>query len=112
MAVLIGIPPAEMTLDPRKFMMQAVSLSAPPTNCSPSCAATQRRYTGSHGASIPERDFPMYLRLHAEGKFPLDELVTDRYRLDQINEACAVATGAHRRTRAGDIMGRAIIEYD
>ena len=65
MAVLIGIPPAEMTLDPRKFMMH------------------QRRYTGSHGASIPERDFPMYLRLHAEGKFPLDELVTDRYRLDQ-----------------------------
>ena len=87
MAVLIGIPPAEMTLDPRKFMMH------------------QRRYTGSHGASIPERDFPMYLRLHAEGKFPLDELVTDRYRLDQINEACAAL-------RAGDIMGRAIIEYD
>ena len=86
MAVLIGIPPAEMTLDPRKFMMH------------------QRRYTGSHGASIPERDFPMYLRLHAEGKFPLDELVTNRYRLDQVNEACAAL-------RAGDIMGRAIIEY-
>ena len=86
MAVLIGIPPAEMTLDPRKFMMH------------------QRRYTGSHGASIPERDFPMYLRLHAEGKFPLDELVTDRYRLDQVNEACTAL-------RAGDIMGRAIIEY-
>ena len=47
----------------------------------------------------------MYLRLHAEGKFPLDELVTDRYRLDQVNEACAAL-------RAGDIMGRAIIEYD
>ena len=89
-AVLTGagaIPPAEMTLDPRKFMFY------------------QRRYRGSHGASIPERDFPMYLRLHAEGRFPLDELVTDRYRLDQINEACAAL-------RAGDIMGRAIIEYD
>ncbi len=87
MAVLIGIPPAEMTLDPRKIMFH------------------QRRYRGSHGATIPERDFPMYLRLHAEGKFPLDKLVTDRYRLDQINEACAAL-------RAGDIMGRAIIEYD
>ena len=65
----------------------------------------QRRYRGSHGASIPERDFPMYLRLHTEGRFPLDELVTDRYRQDQINEACAAR-------RAGDIMGRAIIEYD
>ena len=31
--------------------------------------------------------------------------VTDRYRLDQINEACTAL-------RAGDIMGRAIIEYD
>ena len=46
----------------------------------------------------------MYLRLHAEGKFPLDELVTNRCRLDQVNEACAAL-------RAGDIMGRAIIEY-
>ena len=88
MAVLIGIPPAEMTLDPRKFMFYQ----------------RRRRYRGSHGASVPERDFPMYLRLHAEGRFPLDELVTDRYRLDQINEACAAL-------RAGDIMGRAIIEY-
>ena len=89
-AVLTGvgaIPPAEMTLDPRKFMFY------------------QRRYRGSHGASIPERDFPMYLRLHTEGRFPLDTLVTDRYRLDQINEACAAL-------RAGDIMGRTIIEYD
>ena len=30
--------------------------------------------------------------------------VTDRYRLDQINEACTAL-------RVGDIMGRAIIEY-
>ena len=86
MAVLIGIPPAEMTLNPRMFMFH------------------QRRYRGSHGATIPDRDFPMYLRLHAEGKFPLDLLVTDRYRLEQINEACDAL-------RAGDIMGRAIIEY-
>ena len=30
----------------------------------------------------------MFLRWHQEGKFPLDKLVTRRYRLDQINEAC------------------------
>ena len=64
----------------------------------------QRTYTGSHGAIDADRDFPMFLRLYAEGKFPLDKLVTDRYRLEQINDACDAL-------RAGDVMGRAILEY-
>ena len=46
----------------------------------------------------------MYLRWHKEGKFPLDDLVTKRYRLDEINEA----TNA---LQSGEIFGRAIIEY-
>jgi len=44
------------------------------------------------------------LRLHREGKFPLDKLVTRRYKLDQINEACDALEG-------GQILGRAILEY-
>ena len=76
MAVLIGIPGKEMTLDPNLFMRH------------------QRQYRGSLGATLPERDFPTYLRLHREGRFPLD----------QINEACAAL-------HAGEILGRAIIEY-
>ena len=66
--------------------------------------AGQRSYRGSLGASFPDRDFPMYLRWHAEGKFPLDKLITRRYALEQINEAC-------HDLHAGDILGRAILEY-
>ena len=75
-----------MTIDPGLFMYE------------------QRRFCGSLGATYPDRDFPMYLRWHAEGKFPLDRLVTRRYRLEQINEAC---DDLHH----GRILGRAIIEY-
>jgi Zn-dependent alcohol dehydrogenase len=38
-----------------------------------------------------------------DGKFPLEKLVTNRYSLDQINEACAALD-------EGQILGRAIIE--
>ena len=50
------------------------------------------------------KDFPMFLRWHREGKLPLDKLVTRRYRLEDINEACSAL-------EAGEILGRAIIEY-
>ena len=86
MAVLIGLPGPEMTLDPRHFMFH------------------QRQYRGSIGATYPEKDFPMFLRWHREGKFPLDKLVTRRYKLEQINEACA-------DLEAGEVLGRAIIEF-
>ena len=85
-AVLIGIPGKELTLDPKLFMYG------------------QRQYRGTLGATYPERDFPMFLRWHQEGKFPLDKLVTRRYTLDQINEACEALEG-------GEILGRAIVEY-
>lgn len=86
MAVLIGIPPNEITIDPNLFMKE------------------QRQYRGSLGATYPDSDFPMYLRWHKEGKMPLDRLITRRYSLDQINEACA-------DLHEGRILGRAIIEY-
>ncbi len=86
MAVLIGIPPPEITLDPRLFMM------------------AQRQYRGSLGATYPDTDFPMFLRWHQEGRFPLDKLITRRYKLADINEACDDLHG-------GKILGRAIIEY-
>ena len=86
MAVLIGIPGGEMTLDPRLFTLY------------------QRIYRGSLGAAYPHRDLSMFLRWYRDGKFPLDKLVTRRYSLEQINEACDALW-------AGDIFGRAIIEY-
>ena len=85
MAVLIGIPGKEMTVDPRLFF-------------------PQRIFRGSLGATYPEREFPMYLRWHREGKFPLDKLVTRRYKLEQINEACDAL-------ESGEILGRAILEF-
>ena len=56
------------------------------------------------GSSRPDRDFPIYLRWLQEGRLPLAELVTQRYRLDQINDACSAL-------ERGEIAGRAIIEF-
>ncbi|MEZ5853528.1 MAG: zinc-binding dehydrogenase [Hyphomicrobiaceae bacterium] len=86
MAVLVGIPQEKVTIDPALY------------------TSGQRQFRGSLGASFPDRDFSMYLRWHQEGKFPLDKLITRRYGLSQINEAC-------HDLHAGHILGRAIIEY-
>jgi len=86
MAVLIGLPGWDITIDSRLFVTH------------------QRQYRGSLGATYPDKDFAMFLRWYQEGKFPLDKLVTRRYKLDDINEACDAL-------KAGEIAGRAIIEY-
>jgi Zn-dependent alcohol dehydrogenase len=39
-----------------------------------------------------------------EGKFPLEKLVTDRYPLEKVDEACVAL-------EQGQILGRAIIEF-
>jgi Zn-dependent alcohol dehydrogenase len=85
-AVLIGIPGTEMMTNPGLFMYY------------------QRQFRGSLGATYPDKEFDMLLRWYQEGKLPLDKMVTRRYRLDQINEACD-ALGR------GEILGRAIIQY-
>jgi Zn-dependent alcohol dehydrogenase len=53
-------------------------------------------------ASRPERDFPMYVRWFRQGRLPLDELVTRRYSLEQINDALD-------DLQNGRIAGRSII---
>jgi Zn-dependent alcohol dehydrogenase len=64
-----------------------------------------KTYRGAPGGSgRPERDFRLYLRWLKEGKLPLDLLVTRRYKLEEINEACAALN-------RGEIAGRAIIEF-
>ena len=51
---------------------------------------TEKVIRGSfYGSVHPRRDFPMFLDLYCNGKLMLDELVTRRYRLDEINEAYA-----------------------
>ena len=87
MAVLVGMPGIEMTLDPGHFMRH------------------QRQFRGSLGATYPDKDFQMYLRLYEEGKFPLDQLITKEYKLEEINEACD-------DLQNGRISGRSIINFD
>jgi Zn-dependent alcohol dehydrogenase len=86
-AVLVGVPHgAPPTINPRDLFVGKIFRGAPGGSCR------------------PDRDLPMFVRWFREGRLPLDRLVTRRYTLDQINEACdALAHGA--------IAGRAIVEF-
>lgn len=58
--------------------------------------------TGSHGGETnPSTDIPRYLNLYQKGRLKLKDMVTHRYRLDDINRAIA-------DIRAG-LVGRAMI---
>ncbi|MEM7132517.1 MAG: Zn-dependent alcohol dehydrogenase [Chloroflexota bacterium] len=49
---------------------------------------TEKRMVGSYyGSCNPREDMPKLLKLYDEGKLKLDELITQTYRLDQINQA-------------------------
>ncbi len=64
-----------------------------------------RSFTRTSGGDCkPERDFPIFVRWFREGKLKLNDLVTRRYRLEQINEA--VDDLEH-----GRILGRAILTF-
>jgi Zn-dependent alcohol dehydrogenase len=86
MAVLVGIPTSDVSVDLNEILLY------------------QRHYCGSLGATEPDTDFPLFLEWMREGKFPLEKLVTNRYSLDQIEEARAAL-------EEGQILGRAIIEF-
>ncbi|MCH2305056.1 MAG: zinc-binding dehydrogenase [SAR202 cluster bacterium] len=85
-AILIGWPHDTMEMVPRDFLF------------------FQRQYKGSHGASDPNKDFKMYLRLDSEGKFPLKELVTKKYDFMDINKGLS-------DLRDGNIFGRALVTF-
>ena len=88
-ALLIGITPpnAKAILDTSLF-------------------AGSRSFTRTSGGDCkPDRDFPIFIRWYREGKLKLDELITHRYKLEQINEA--VDDLEH-----GRILGRGILTFD
>jgi Zn-dependent alcohol dehydrogenase len=85
-AVLLGIPTADVSFDLNAILLY------------------QRRYCGSLGSAEPDTDFPRYLEWVRQGKFPLERLVTNRYSLEQIEEARVAL-------EEGQILGRAIIEF-
>jgi len=39
------------------------------------------------GDSNPDRDIPLLANLYRNGKLPLEKLITNRYKLDNINDA-------------------------
>jgi len=87
-ALLIGITPpgAKAILDTNLFI-------------------GSRTFTRTSGGDCrPDRDFPLFVRWYREGKLKLNDLVTHRYTLDQINSA--VEDLEH-----GRILGRGIITY-
>jgi Zn-dependent alcohol dehydrogenase len=68
--------------------------------------AGNRSFTRTSGGDCkPDRDFPIFLRWVREGKLKLDQLITNRYKLEQINQA--VDDLEH-----GRILGRGILVYN
>jgi len=84
-AVIVGIPVSDVSVDLNEILLY------------------QRHYCGSLGATEPDTDFPLFLDWVREDKFPLEKLVTNRYSLDQVEEARV-------ELEEGHILGRAIIE--
>src|SRR5437667_3958994 len=63
-----------------------------------------RRLVGSHGGdTVPDTDIPRYVELYKQGKLRLDELITNRFGLADINQAVETV-------RAGRACGRCVIE--
>ncbi|MEZ5228588.1 MAG: zinc-binding dehydrogenase [Acidimicrobiales bacterium] len=87
-AVLVGVPTTSLDLDATTVLM------------------TEKRFIGSIGGSCsPDRDFDTFVEWHADGRLPLDDMVTERFSLDEVNEACdALANGR--------IAGRAIFDLE
>jgi Zn-dependent alcohol dehydrogenase len=86
-AMLVGVPQVPATLNMRDIFLA-------------------RTYRGSFGGSSrPDEDYPKFVQWFQEGKLDLNKLVTARYKLDEINEACDALV-------AGKIGGRAILVYE
>ncbi len=86
-AILVGVPQVPATLNMRDIFLA-------------------RTYKGTFGGSSrPETDYPKFIQWFREGKLDLNKLVTSRFKLDQINEAC-------NALQSGQIAGRAILTYD
>ena len=85
--VLVGMPPSgvKAAIDPGWL------------------AADGQKILGSKmGSARPLIDVPKIVALYGEGRLKLDQLISGRYKLDQINEAVA-------STRAGAVLRNVIV---
>src|SRR5216683_3154894 len=63
-----------------------------------------RRVVGSHGGdTVPDVDIPRYLDLYRLGKLELDQLISARFPLGEINRAVELVKG-------GQVCGRCLVE--
>ena len=87
-AVLVGVPMTTVELNAGQILGQ------------------EKQFRGSIGGSCtPDRDFPLFLDWHANGHLDLEALITERYSIDEINEATTAL-------QEGKIAGRAIMEFE
>jgi len=86
-AVLVGVPGSTVELNAIDVLIN------------------EKHFVGSIGGSCaPDRDFPRFLEWQDNGDLDLDAMVTQRFGLDDINEATAAL-------EQGRIAGRAILEF-
>lgn len=87
-AVLVGVPMTPVELN-------AVDL-----------LINEKKFIGSIGGSCsPDQDFPKYLDWHDKGILNLEVMVTERYTIDEINDATSAL-------EKGEIAGRSILVFD
>jgi Zn-dependent alcohol dehydrogenase len=83
-AVVVGLPPQDRPV--------ALDLLAFAEN-------GQRLLGSNYGSTVPARDFPLLARLYRSGRLPIDQLITRRRPLDEVNEAFEdMRAGARGRT--------------
>ncbi|RNE48994.1 S-(hydroxymethyl)mycothiol dehydrogenase [Corynebacterium alimapuense] len=56
-----------------------------------------------YGDCLPERDFPTYVDLHMQGRFPLDKFVSERIGLDEVEQGFATM-------KAGEVL-RSVVMF-
>ena len=87
--------------DRRRLMTQD---QVRPSTCSSSPCGTRRSRARSSARCNPRADIPRCLGLYREGTLKLDELITKRYTLDQINDG-------YEAMRDGENI-RGVVVYD
>lgn len=82
--MIVGLPPvgATSTIEPLSFAELGLTLVG-----------------SNYGGAVPAVDFPRIAKLYLAGKLPLDELISDRIALEDINDAFeAMRRGERTRT--------------
>jgi len=87
-AVLVGVPMTTVELNAVDILIN------------------EKKFIGSIGGSCsPDKDFPKYLDWYDKGILDLEVMVTERYSIDEINDATSAL-------EKGKIAGRSILVFD